>query len=203
MRGIPIRPWSGQTSPTNCDCTSADTGRRSVLKRVAGAALVAGVGLRTARAAEAGPGKGDWLVQVDDEARKPLSVSDIKIGQKPVIVYPYDPIAKAPRDASRLNRILLIRLDPATLDAPTAARAADGVVAYSAFCTHQGCDVNAWVAADKLLLCFCHFSKFAPHQEASVAGGPAPRGLPALPLTQEGGRLVVADGFTSTPGKSA
>ncbi len=203
MKVIPIHAGSSQAGVDHCECTAADAGRRTALKMVAGAALLVGTGMRVAWAADEGPRKGDWLVQVSDETKKPLELADIVIGEKPVIVYPFDPIAKASRDASRLNRILLVKLDPATLDSATAARAADGVVAYSAFCTHQGCDVNSWVAADKLLLCFCHFSKFAPHQEAAVSGGPAPRALPALPLKLEGGRLIVADGFTSAPGKSA
>ena len=182
-----------------CGCCSANPGRRTALKAVAGAALAVGTGMAWA---DDGPKKGDWLVQVDDETQKPLTAADLKVDQKPVIVYPYDPAAKALRDGSRLNRILLVKLDPATLDGPTAARAADGVVAYSAFCTHQGCDVNSWVAAEKVLLCFCHFSKFAPQQEASVAGGPAPRSLPALPLESKDGKLVVADRFTAPPGKA-
>jgi len=183
-----------------CGCCGADPGRRMALKAVAGAALAAGTGMAWA---DDGPRKGDWLVQVDDEAKKPLTAADLAVDQKPVIVYPYDPAAKALRDGSRLNRILLVKLDPSTLDGPTKDRAADGVVAYSAFCTHQGCDVNSWVAAEKVLLCFCHFSKFAPQQEASVTGGPAPRPLPALPLESKDGKLVVADGFNAPPGKAA
>lgn len=181
----------------------AEPRRRMTLKAAACVALTAGTGMRPAWAADDGPRKGDFLVGVDDDSKKPLGSADVKVGEKPLIVYPYDPASKTLRDGSRLNRILLVKLDPGTLDAATAHRAADGVVAYSAFCTHQGCDVNAWVAEEKSLLCFCHFSKFAPHQEASVVGGPAPRSLPALPLKTEGGKLVVADGFTSNPGKSA
>lgn len=195
MKNIAIRSVG-----SGCDCCGADASRRLALKAVAGAALALGTGVAWA---DDGPRKGDWLVQVDDEAKKPLAAADLQVGAKPVIVYPYDPAAKALRDGSRLNRIVLVKLDPATLDGPTAARAADGVVAYSAFCTHQGCDVSAWVAAEKALLCFCHFSKFAPEQEANVTGGPAPRPLPALPIASKDGKLVVADGFTTPPGKSA
>lgn len=200
MKPIPIQPVP-EGAPTGCGCCGIDIGRRGAIKAVAGIAL-AGAGLCAAEAAEDGPKKGDWLVQVDDEAKKPIAAADIKAGEKPVIVYPYDPAAKASRDASRLNRIVLVRVDPAAMDAATKARAADGVLAYSAFCTHQGCDVNSWVAAEKVLLCFCHFSKFDPAQEAAVTGGPAPRPLPALPLKVDDGKLVVADGFTAAPGKA-
>ena len=191
---------AAQQVPPCCDCGSANPGRRMALKAAAGAALLAGTGLAWA---EDGPKAGDQLVQVDDESKKPIVAADLQVGAKPVIVYPYDPKAKALRDSTRLNRIVLVKLDPSTLDAATAARAAEGIVAYSAFCTHQGCDVNSWVAADKALLCFCHFSKFDPLQEAAVTGGPAPRPLPALPLKLEDGKLVVADGFNAPPGKAA
>lgn len=183
-----------------CSACGADPGRRMALKAVAGAALAAGTGMAWA---DDGPRKGDWLVGVDDDAKKPVTAADLQVGSKPVIVYPYDPAAKALRDGSRLNRIVLVKLDPSTLDEPTAGRAAEGVVAYSAFCTHQGCDVNSWVAADKVLLCFCHFSKYAPNQEAAVVGGPAPRPLPALPLESKDGKLVIAGEFTAAPGKAA
>lgn len=202
MKHIAIRLKDERPASSGCSDCGADAGRRGTLKAAVGVAL-AGLGIAPAWPAEDGPRKGDWLVQVDDEAKKPLTAADVKAGEKPLIVYPYDPSAKALRDSTRLNRIVLVRLDPSTLDKATAERAADGVVAYSAFCTHQGCDVNSWVAAEKALLCFCHFSKFAPHQEAAVVGGPAPRPLPALPIKVDDGKLVVADGFTAQPGKAA
>ena len=186
-----------------CGCCGADPGRRLALKAAAGAGLAVGLGVRPALAADEGPRKGDWLVKVDDDTKTPVRAADLKAGEKQVIVYPYDPQAKAPRDGTRLNRILLIKLDPAGMDAATKARAADGVLAYSAFCTHQGCDVSSWLPKEDALLCFCHFSKFAPLKEGASIAGPAPRGLPALPLTVDDGKLVVADGFTSPPGKAA
>ncbi len=195
-----MKDLSLPSQDTGCGYCGADPGRRMALKAVAGAAFAAGTGMAWA---DDGPKKGDWLVQVDDDAMKPLTAADITVDSKPVIVYPYDSAAKVARSSSRLNRILLVKLDPSTLDGPTAERAADGVVAYSAFCTHQGCDVNSWVAAEKALLCFCHFSKFSPQQEAAVVGGPAPRPLPALPLQSKDGKLVVADGFNAAPGKAA
>jgi Rieske Fe-S protein len=202
MKHIAIGSMDRQPASPGCGCCGADVGRRGALKAAAGMALV-GLGVAPAWAADEGPRKGDWLVLVDDEGKKPLTAADVKLGEKPLIAYPFDPSAKALRDSTRLNRIVLVRLDSSTLDKATAERAADGVVAYSAFCTHQGCDVSSWVAADKSLLCFCHFSKFAPHQEAAVVGGPAPRPLPALPIKVDDGRLVVADGFTAPPGKAA
>lgn len=205
MKDTDIRVWdtSSPACAKACACEHADPGRRLALRAFAGAALAAGTGLPTLKAGEEGPHVGDLLVQVDDEAKTPLTGADVKAGAKPVIAYPMEPGSKELRDGTRLNRILLIRGDPAAMDAATAPRAAEGVLAYSAFCTHQGCDVNSWVAAEKVLLCFCHFSKFDPLTGATVMGGPAPRPLPALPLKIQDGKLAIAGSFTAPPGKAA
>lgn len=203
MKSIAIQATTPTAVAAGCSaCVGAvDPARRHTLRAMAGAAWMAAVGAVSA-ADDTAPQAGDWLVQVDDDAMKPLVAADFKIGDKPMVVFPCDPVTKTLRDGSRLNRIVLVRLEPATLDAPTAARAADGIVAYSAFCTHQGCDVSSWVAAEKVLLCFCHFSKFAPQQEAAVTGGPAPRPLPALPIKLQDDKLVIAGRFTAAPGKA-
>ena len=141
--------------------------------------------------------------QVDDDGKTPLGSADLKAGEKQVVVWACDPATKTLRDGSRLNRILLIKLDAAAMDDATRPMSADGVLAYSAFCTHQGCDVNTWLPKEQALLCYCHFSKFAPLQGGTVLDGPAPRALPALPLKTENGKLVVAGNFNSEPGKAA
>jgi rieske iron-sulfur protein len=94
----------------------------------------------------------------------------------------------------------LVRLPVDKMDATTKDRSADGVVAYSAVCTHQGCDVSEWQKEDNTLLCFCHFSKYNPYSDADVMAGPAPRNLPSLALKKENGVLVVAGKFSSAPG---
>jgi rieske iron-sulfur protein len=143
------------------------------------------------------------LVKVNDDSNTPLTSADLKRGEKQLIVYPYDPASKTLRDGSRLNRILVMKLDPSAMDDATRADAADGVVAYSAFCTHQGCDVSAWLPDEKNLMCFCHFSKFAPLKHGAVSNGPAAKPLAALPLKVEDGKLVVAGSFNILPGKGA
>ena len=104
------------------------------------------------------------------------------------------------RSGSRLNRIVLLRLNPAVLVERTRAQAAGAVVAYSAVCTHTGCEVKAFLPDEQVLFCDCHQSKFDPRDQARVTDGPAPRGLPALPLRIVEGRLVVAGPFTARPG---
>lgn len=179
--------------------------RRKVFK-IAAAGLVAGLGLggRVAYATEKDTGPravvGDFLVEEDAEgAPAPLKVSDLKPG-KPLLAFPYDPVAKAARSDSRLNKVVLLRLPEAELDDASKTVAAGGVLAFSAICTHQGCDVKTWMSSEKVLACFCHASKFDARQGAKVVAGPAPRPLPVLPLKLDGEHLVVAAEFSSPPG---
>jgi Rieske Fe-S protein len=104
------------------------------------------------------------------------------------------------RSGSRLNQLVVVRLDTSKLGPATAALAADGVVAYSAICTHNGCEVSEWSAEDQLLTCPCHLTSFDPKDGARVVEGPAPRPLPALPLKIVGGKLVVAGPLTARVG---
>jgi rieske iron-sulfur protein len=184
--------------------------RRSVLKTVAGLGVVLplirpGARARGAPAESdaktARPQPGDRLVRAGEGERRPaLTPTSVPPGGPPVIAYPMDPASGVVRDGSRLNQILLVHLEPADLAEETRARAAAGIVAYSAVCTHTGCDQWEWEARAKTIKCPCHFSTFDVKDAARVLDGPAPRRLPALPLDTMGGVLVVAGGFVGRPG---
>ena len=163
------------------------------------AVLMAGLGfaLGQSEAASSRPKAGDLLVKAGDTAKTPLTSRDISAGAPQVLAWPMDPADRVVRSASRLNQVILVRLDPEALTGETRARAADGVVAYSAICTHTGCDVDDWEPAARLLACQCHFSQFDPRDAAKVVDGPAPRPLPALPIRIADGVLVVAQPFTA------
>jgi rieske iron-sulfur protein len=170
------------------------------------------LGLEVATAATAGrawadpaserPKEGDFLVAaaVESESPVPLTPNDIPTEGPQVIAWPFDPAGNLVRKGSRLNKVLLVRLDPAALVGVTGERAADGVVAYSAICPHAGCEVSVWAAEQKILECSCHYSHFDPREGAIVKDGPAPRALPALPLKVVDGKLAVAKPFTSRVG---
>ena len=142
------------------------------------------------------PKEGDLLIKADDAALKPLTPDDVTVGAAQMMAWAMDPADKIVRSGSRLSRILLLRLDESTLKPDTKARAAAGVVAYTAICTHTGCDVTDWLP-EGLLYCPCHFTKYDPKDGAAVIDGPAPRPLPALPLKIVDGTLMVAAPFTA------
>ena len=186
-----------------CGCAAADTvdaPRRRVI-RIAAAGLAAPLAMATLPAAAAV--RGDRLVEEDAEgAPVPLRATDLKPG-KPVLAWPFDPRSGKKRDQTRLNKLVLVRLSEAEMTPQTRARAAGGVVAYSAICTHQACDVKTWLSKEKLLVCFCHSSKFNLFDDGKVAAGPASRALPFVPLQLDGEHLVIAGGFSADPGGSA
>src|SRR5215475_4122961 len=89
------------------------------------------------------PDKGDLLVHASgDKAREVITLADLPVGGRPVIAWPMDPASKSLRDGSRLNQVVLVRLNADDLDEATRARSADGVVGYSATCTHALCPVS-------------------------------------------------------------
>lgn len=184
-----------------CGC-DLRTSRRGVLAGASAlgltAALDAAVAPAIAEPADERPKEGDLLVALDAAQKVALAPKDITAPQ--LIAWPMDPAAKLVRDGSRLNKVLLVRLDPATLVGATQERAADGVVAYSAICPHAGCEVNGWVEEQKILECPCHNSRYNPRDGATIIDGPTTRGLAALPLKIVDGKLVVAKPFTGRVG---
>jgi rieske iron-sulfur protein len=209
----------GEALPACGDCTVGggtppSAGRRLILK----AALAAGGGLAlpavlptTARAADGSdqrrnerPQPGDVFVFVTgDKEGQVVAPADLSVGGPPVMAWPMEPASKTLRDGSRLNQVLLLRLDPASLDETTRSHAADGIVAYSAICTHQQCPVSGWNAEKQALHCPCHESEFDPHRDGTKVFGPAPRSLPALPVKIADGALVAAGTFLHRMGKGA
>jgi Rieske Fe-S protein len=126
--------------------------------------------------------------------------ADLPLGGPQLQAYPIEPKSRVVRDASLLNLVVLIRLDTSSLSEETRTRAADGVVAYSSVCTHQGCPVNMWTSAKDALFCSCHGSIYDPRNAAQVLDGPAPRRLPSLGLKLEDGVPTVAAGFSGRVG---
>src|SRR5580700_2693859 len=117
------------------------------------------------------PHQADILVFSEGEhAGEVIKPQDLKLGGPPVHAWPKDPKTSVVRSGSRLNELLVVRLDPAELDDETRSHAADGIVAYSAICSHAGCPITGWLKGESgdndVFKCFCHNSEFAPRQAA-------------------------------------
>jgi len=196
-------------SETTMSSPSKQTRRTIILTALATAVHASATG--TAAAEDEAPGsdlrpqKADVLVFASgDRAGEVIKPEELKPGGPYVRAWPKDPKTSVIRKGSRLNELVVVKLDPAGLDDDTRARSADGIVAYSAICSHAGCPITMWVKAAKgdneVLKCACHNSEFDPRQSAQVVFGPAPRRLPALPLALTDGSITVAGAFIGKPG---
>ncbi len=177
---------------------SRPLGRRDVLG-LALTPLFAGAA-RAEEPAAMPPQPGDHFVHLAGPSKgQAVRTEDIALGGPQIQAWPAAPDG-AVRSGSRLNLVILARFDPMSLSEATRGLAADGVVAYSAVCTHQGCPVNQWSKEQDAFVCSCHGSVFDPKDGAEVLDGPAPRRLPALGLKIVDGAVVVASGFTGRVG---
>ena len=191
-RATAMQPRSG--------CCASRIGRRLALELSLCLALAPRLALAQTDQTRERPKEGDLLVAVSGSGPEPLKPEDLPLDAKQTFAWPMDPEAKTVRSGSRLNKVLLLRLDPEGFDPVTKERATEGVVAYSAICTHTGCDVTNWHPDRQLLECPCHYSFYDPKAAAKIISGPTPRPLPALPLKTVDGRLVVAKPFTGRAG---
>jgi Rieske Fe-S protein len=191
------------SEPHDSGCSRRALLRRSVLRAGCAVALA---GAWRARGDEPGersapPQENDVLVfAFGPKAAQVIAPADLPSGAKQTLAFPMNPATKAIRDGTRLNQLIVVRVDGQTLSDETKARAADGVVAYSGVCSHTGCDVTDWIAAAQHFKCPCHESEFDPSDAARVVAGPAPWQLAALPLKIVDGGLVVAGPFVGKLG---
>lgn len=125
----------------------------------------------------------------------------LEVGARPIEGFPFDPEVGVIRRRNRLNRVLMLRLDTNEMDEPTRERSVDGVLIYSALCTHRSCTIKSWKAEERHLRCHCHLSEFDALSEGTVMSGPARRQLPMVPVgLDDEGFVVALKGFTRKPG---
>ena len=190
------------------DCRNENPrNRRDVL--AAGTGLLIGAAIGTPGTAEASTPPERQPAQAGDRVQ--IIIGDLKdqlvkpdlleAGAKPFEAFPIDPASGVLRRRNRLNRLLVLRLDPSEMDDETRDRSADGVLVYSAICTHRSCTIKSWKPEERILRCHCHLSEFAALSEGSVMSGPARRQLPMVPLAlDDEGYVVATDTFTRKPG---
>lgn len=176
---------------------------------VAGAAAIgAFAGLTGSEANAAKPPEkmpvqaGDRIQFIKGPNKRALLQPDMLVeGEKPIEAFPFDPAAGVLRRKYRLNRLLVLKLNPTEMNADTRARSVDGLLVFSALCTHRACTIKSWMPEERNLRCHCHLSIFAALEEGRVLDGPAKRQLPMVPLAlDEEGFVIATDTFTSKPG---
>lgn len=148
------------------------------------------------------PQPGDVLVHAfGDRAGSAIIAPDV--AAEPVHAFPMDS-AGVVRDGSLHNQLALVRIATESLSEKAAryAVAADGAsfIAYSAACTHTGCEVNGWQTEHRRLVCPCHGSEFDVADAAKVINGPAPKPLAMLQIELMHGAFRVAGGFSRRVG---
>ena len=196
---------TARDTPEICGDATPSRERRQMLQGAIGAALGSmWPGVARAQDADprnARPREGDRFVFAGGDRKGAIVMArDLTLGGPPASAYPQEPTSGITRDGSRLNQVLLIRLDVAELTEATRPRAPEGIVAYSAICTHTGCDSWAWQGDEKLLKCPSHDSEFVARDGARVTSGPAPRRLATLPLKIVDGVVIAADVFVGRVG---
>lgn len=204
-----------QSGPCPCcqDKTEPESrpseGRRSLLKAVGLGALASVLPALSGKPARAAAEPADMTTQIGDQLTRfqqsrrgpSLVLDDIKMSSKQLLVLPKDPETGIVRENDRRNQILLQRFPMEELSEQTQAISADGLVAYTAVCTHDGCPVTAWDRKTDTYMCPCHQSQFDPRNMGTLVAGPAYRPLPALPLAlDEDGVITVARDYTTPVG---
>lgn len=185
------RPNAGRCA---CEAASHDPGRRQAMAGAL-AVLLPGAAFGQSTSGTRKPEPGDRLTfQADDRQGQALKLADLVVGAAPTMAYPVDP-ASGKALVSRVNLLAVARLAPDALKPTSAKNAADGVVAFSALCTHAGCPVTSLHPGKTQLVCNCHGSVFDACDRGVVTNGPATRRLAMLPLALKDGVLTIAGRF--------
>ncbi|NMG67354.1 Rieske 2Fe-2S domain-containing protein [Azoarcus indigens] len=191
-----------------CPCANAPQAepgsRRAMLAAslaLAVAPLVPGGAAAADNPRRARPQVGDGLAYMTGEKEgQQITLADLKVGGPPVLAYPMDVSTQTVRDGARTNLLALVKVAPEELPEKLRADAADGVLAFSAICTHYGCPITETHPTGGKLVCNCHGSTFDVLKNGEVVAGPATRRLAHLPLKQAGSALLVAGNFAGPLG---
>ena len=170
-------------------------GRRNVLQGLAVSCCAVATGLVASDPAGAQtkrpePGQ-RFAFMTGDKEGEVVTPDDVKVGDQPLLVYPMD-AESGDVLGSRANLLILMRVPEGDLDPSTEPHAAEGIVAYSAICTHEGCPISGQHENPRMAVCNCHGSTFDVGNNGVVVQGPAVRRLAMLPVTITDGALVVA-----------
>ena len=175
--------------------------RRDVLKgacALAGATAVVSVGgSLPAFAADQKdvPKVGDVFVFTDGPKKgNVVMVDDVVVDASPITVQAASPNG-TPREGDNCAAVLY-RVAASKVPSDMASETVDGIMAYSAVCTHQGCMMTELHKPNELvaafgIICPCHDAIFDPFQGGKNTGGATSRTLPHFPIKSDGGKITV------------
>ncbi|HYU48793.1 MAG TPA: Rieske (2Fe-2S) protein [Candidatus Limnocylindria bacterium] len=193
-------------TPPDSGPTPPPITRRALLIRSLGAGLAGLAAALAIPVLSLGPAPGDTLrhtrwrrgTRLVGEDGQPVRAASLDVDSV-TTVFPEGSLDDASAPA------LLIRVPDGSLRLPAdrLAGAPGGYVAYSKVCTHAGCPVGLYRAAERRLICPCHQSTFDVLAGAQPTFGPAARPLPQLPIQQAAdGTFVALDDFSDPVGPS-
>ncbi len=143
------------------------------------------------------PQVGDVFVFTDGPKKgSVVMVDDVVLDAAPLTVMPKDPNG-AVRDGDNFTT-LLYRVAKEKVPADMANDTVNGVMAYSAVCTHQGCLMTELHKPNDVtnafgFICPCHDAIFDPLQEGKNTAGATSATLAYFPIKSDGGKIVVSD----------
>ncbi|MEZ4632925.1 MAG: Rieske 2Fe-2S domain-containing protein [Deinococcales bacterium] len=151
------------------------------------------------------PAVGDVLIYMVGEKRgEPIIVADLPDAEGFVDHAAFWTNVMSPDGTKKqtpASTLILARLEP-DFEIPRNMQGyvtEEGIVAYSAICTHFHCMVDR-INEHGLISCACHGSVYDPKAAAEPVDGPAPYALSMLPIkSNEEGQLVVKGNFNVNP----
>lgn len=143
------------------------------------------------------PQVGDVFIFTDGPKKGNIAtVNDVVVDANPITVQAATPDGKA-REGENCTA-LLYRVATDKVPAEIKSDSVEGIVAYSAVCTHQGCMLSDLHQPSDAVnafgfICPCHDAIFDPLQAGKNVAGASARTLPHFPIKSDGGKLVVTD----------
>jgi rieske iron-sulfur protein len=192
-----LDPRAGRESDASCLVEGTGITRRSLFSALAGVGVLAATGNVVQAQESDGPAVGDILV--NSKGGAVLTPADVDPTSKTVIIA-YAQDASGNVKKGNKNKIALVKVDPAKIGSESEGRGADGLLAYSAICTHAGCEVKAWLPDSGMMRCPCHGSEFDPANNGVVEKGPAKHRLASLVIAVENDQIVIKEGFDADVG---
>ena len=141
---------------------------------------------------------GDVFVFTDGPKKgNVVMVADIPVDADHVVTAQAATPDGKPREGDNCTAVFY-RVSPDKVPADMQNETVEGIMAYSAVCTHQGCMMDEIHKPSEAvnafgIICPCHDAIFDPLQNGKNTGGATSRTLPHFPIKSDGGKLVVSD----------